>query len=156
MLCVTPRLDASYQRSRLTAQAHKFAFAFTRMEYALKENGYCQPGRRETTPDWDRFANASPNLETGCPVAASAAIELYYNHPPMKQLFVNDVLEFQHDHIANRSNTRLFVLLRRVRNNLFHGAKERYGHRDEELIIAGLIIIEWTLELNPAIAMSFE
>jgi hypothetical protein len=120
----------------------------------LKECGFL---KRKTVAevDWDAFARHCSKIDLACSPDVLSAIEYIYAQPPQKQVVEHRRLQFMQDNAVGRSNNRLLVLLRRIRNNLFHGAKVPYTDRDESLVIAGLLLIERLLELNPKVAEQF-
>lgn len=144
----TPFLDKVFLQVDFDRElVFKFFTVFSLFEYALKNAGFCDPGRQnDVQPDWNGFArtieqqfdpNASPEL--------SSAVRYMLNRPVMRQVIRNSSLVFL-------PRTRpggigdvewLSILIRGVRNNLFHGGKFRYDRpRDPELITNALIILE--------------
>lgn len=98
---------------------------FAQFEYCLKVIGYCVAGRGDAAnPDWTRFALDLPPLsdETGNDVAE--AISYLQQRPPKKQVFLDGVLQWRDvAPQAENENDLIFLYVRRVRNNLFHGGK---------------------------------
>lgn len=105
--------------------AGDFFRLFSRLEYALKANGYLIPNRRNAEADWARFAveihDAFNSLEVE---ELEYAISFMLNEPPKKQINANGLVEWD-EPPPNASNQTDLLLqyVRRVRNNLFHGGK---------------------------------
>lgn len=98
---------------------------FAQFEYCLKVTGYCVAGRgNSANPDWTRFAGELPALTGETSPDIVAAISYMLQHPPKKQIFVDDALQWS-DVAPDSENENDLILLyvRRVRNNLFHGGK---------------------------------
>lgn len=108
----------------------EFFFWFSRFESALKESGWLQskavgaPAR----PDWQGFVlacakNYSPSVAARQLVAAN----------PLKQVIGEHGLTFADVVFADRASQleRVTVLLKTVRNNLFHGGKQGGAYWDD-------------------------
>jgi hypothetical protein len=137
----------------LHKKAAQFFQVFSRMEYALKASGY-NYGDGTAKANWDRFAlavassvNSPPSGEVG------EAIAFLLDEPPKKQIIASGVLEWRVSP-ANTGNKAddLFVYIRRVRNNLFHGGKFNdhwfAPERSEKLMAASLAVMFWAIELD--------
>ncbi len=127
-----------------------FFFAFSRFEYALKHAGYLKPNRRGAEPDWDAFGDAieqrysireSPEL--------AKAVRYLLDEPPKRQVVRDDgSLDWEDLPEENVKEIRwLLLLIRRVRNNLFHGGKYPYmplpePARDTQLLESGVVVLE--------------
>jgi len=150
----TPFLDNVYLRVDFDRElVFKFFTVFSLFEYALKNAGFCIPGRRNgAQPDWEDFAqrirqqfnpNTTPEL--------SAAVNYMLNRPVLKQVIRNNSLTFvQRKRPQHLSDVEwLSVLIRGVRNNLFHGGKFRYDRpRDPKLIQHSMVILEAWAQCN--------
>lgn len=116
---------------------------FSRFECALKRAGF-HYGDGDANPHWDNFANSLGN-DFFRQIRDSGRAPLFFNTPPKKQIVQGGTLDWQD--AAVPSNSRgLFVLVRRTRNNLFHGGKYPSGpvrdqSRDEELLLQALFIL---------------
>lgn len=145
-------LEEAFNRADFDRElAFKFFVIFSMFEHALKETGFRQvKPNGDVNPDWDAFAraingqfnpNASPELNT--------AVNYFINHPVKKQVFRNNRLTFsQTPRPQNISDTEwLSLLIRRVRNNLFHGGKVNYDRPRDTLLIQFAIVIleEWAV-----------
>src|SRR5687767_7966177 len=151
----TPFLNQVYKRVDFDRDlVFKFFTIFSLFEYALKKAGFCFVGRSsEAQPDWEGFAyrihaqfdpQGTPELVT--------AVNYMLNRPVMKQVVDNSALVFIRRFRPPTMNDTVWlsVLVRGVRNNLFHGGKFRYDRpRDTELIESCLVILEAWARLHP-------
>lgn len=153
----TPLLDQVYEQVDFDRDlVFKFFTIFTLFEYALKNAGFCFVGRSsEAQPDWEGFAykihgqfnpQMSPEL--------AAAVNYMLNYPVKKQVTQQNALVFIRRFRPPGMNDTVWlsVLIRGVRNNLFHGGKIRYDRpRDTELIEHSLVILENWAHLHPGV-----
>ena len=127
----------------------EFFLVLSRMEYALKATGFLLGSERGVKPNWDNFAqeirdsfNKELNLEL------LKACNYYLNNPPEKQVVIDGSLYWSALMPNNPSEIeQLLILVRRVRNNLFHGGKyNRQGSdetaRNESLLRYGITIVK--------------
>lgn len=130
----------------------------SRFECALKRAGYCEP-TEEAKPSWNAFAErlGKPFFEK---ISASHQADTLLLSPPKKQIQVNRRLDWAG---SNRPANvhEVFVMVRRVRNNLFHGGKYPSGpvsdvSRDERLLRESLWVIESALAAAPDVSAEFE
>jgi hypothetical protein len=81
--------------------------------------------------------------------AVVAARQYILEHPPKRQVWVNNAVDWEQVANVERSPQMLFVHIRRVRNNLYHGGKFNGRwidpDRSKELIGKALLILQ-TLE----------
>jgi len=144
---------------------HFFVF-FSRMEYALKRTcRFLLNGRgNEAKPNWDLFgschdvafnANISPEVKE--------AITYFMNNPPRKQIVDDGVLSWSEpeEYRGNQPLLKwLLVMVRRVRNNLFHGGKYPSAFiadpsRDQALIRHAMTILQAALSLDEEVKRIF-
>lgn len=147
--------------------ACEFLHIFSRFEYALKRTSFLKKtdgGGAE--PNWEKF---SETLDKEMELTAvesgefQAAADYFFQSPPKKQIVDEDGDLGWRDEIIleNRRNfSVLLVLVRRVRNNLFHGGKfggeHIYGsERDENLIKFGLTVLMECLCFNTEVEREF-
>ncbi len=135
----------------------EFFVAFSRFEYALKQAGFLADKRspiareqekdRDAAADWDAFA---AHLETTYQQDESApladAVGYLLSQSPRKQVAGhNGRLFWRNAPINDTSLGKILILVRRVRNNLFHGGKAasyiRDPTRDTRLIESCLIVL---------------
>lgn len=139
----------------------EFFIFFSRFEYALKEAGFVRPGRSNVAePNWKAFANRMDALfqKDSDPDIASA-IQYLEEKPPQRQVFLDHKLVWQdQNRDATYSKTEwLSVLIRAVRNNLFHGAKTAYDPaRDLPLIANSLKILKHWVSLCPEVKQKID
>src|SRR5688572_11276299 len=151
----TPFLDKVYEQVDFDRDlVFKFFTIFTLFEYALKNTGFCFVGRNgEAQPDWEGFAyrihgqfdpQGTPELVT--------AVNYMLNRPVMKQVVDHSALVFIRRLRPPGMNDTVWlaVLIRGVRNNLFHGGKWEFDPtRDPKLLSHSLTILEVWAQLNP-------
>lgn len=141
----------------------KFFATFSRFEYALKRANFRKPGAKNepADPDWDAFAlkiAASFGNRRQKDGALDVAIDVLVADPPKKQ--THDMrwiaVEPQGDP-AGAPNVLLMV--RRIRNNLFHGGKARAVHeveRDNILVKNALVVLDHALACDDDVRGMFE
>ena len=148
--------------------ACEFLYVFCRFEYALKRTSFLKKGQGGgAEPNWDRFSAVLDKEMKSMETESNEfheAVGYFFNHPPKKQI-VNEEghLEWKDEIIPEdqRNFGKLLMLVRRVRNNLFHGGKVRgeyiYGsERDEELIKSGLVILMGCLRFSAEVEREFK
>ena len=133
-------------------QAIIFFLYFSRFEYSLKRLNYLTKSE-EAKPDWDRYCRDNPNLLDGdLEEHVKNALKYLKNAPPKKQVVKNNGLDWEDDNYTGKYDLcRILTLLRRIRNNLFHGGKFPGGpkndiSRDRKLLESGLIIMQACLD----------
>lgn len=118
----------------------EFFFVFMRAEYALKAAGFCKSIYGHTEADWNKFDKEPAIIELviNPPPELKTEIDYILTNPPKKQIFENGQLAFVDTQVGGTKAHRICVLIRRVRNNLFHGAKfisgDETDERNKELI----------------------
>lgn len=140
---------------------YEFLVVFARFEFALKKCGFLQ-GKMDdddAKPNWDTFA-AEPSVKatfetTGTPEVVNAVDELLA-HPPTKQIVKAGKWEWDEGEIfqASRKAANVLLLVRRVRNNLFHGGKFPVlpvigPERNVELLNRCLVLLDHALRCSP-------
>jgi hypothetical protein len=153
----TARRFARSSVTRKDKEVIDFFVAFSRFEFALKECRFICRGE-DAKPDWDCFARhldaTTGDLYTLCP-ALRAEIDELVAAPPMVQVHDDGVLRWVDRNLRDASNLTLTRYLRRIRNNLFHGAKESLTCRDRWFVHIGLDIIDQLLEMNEDVRREF-
>ncbi len=139
---------------------------FSRFEYALKEAGYVkrneQYGNAEI--DWRKFRRAirhSYNPEMNPEVAD--AVEYLFSEPPRSHALDSGSLTWED---LERKDYQtdidwLLLLVKTVRNNLFHGSKYAYYSREEldrdtQLLKSSLVVLKAFISWNPKVKRHFE
>lgn len=103
--------------------AFEFFYRFARFEFALKDNGKVKPGRhhRIAEPDWNAFItdfHAEYRL-------SEAARELLDSPPDVQRYKDGNAWDWE-PLILNKNESdlsRIVLVIKTVRNNLFHGGK---------------------------------
>src|SRR5882724_9615020 len=127
---------------------YEFFFVFSRFEHALSVTNYLTEGKGGVSPDWNKFAREMNDvfLATLSP-EVKKAVRYYEVAPPRKQVVDFDSLTWK-DVVPQTDYQleKLLLLVRRVRNNLFHGEKfsvllEGDSKRDMYLLGYGLTLL---------------
>jgi hypothetical protein len=140
----------------------EFFFVFSRFEYALLNTGYIAERKGGAFADWDRFARDHDQIFISDQIEQlQKAVRYYEEHPPMKQVVESGMLTVREAIPQDKERlVRLLILVRRVRNNLFHGEKfkallEGDSARDKDLLEHGLTILHACLKLRADITDRF-
>jgi hypothetical protein len=129
----------------------RFFYVFARFEYALKTAGYLK-SKADAEPNWDGFAG---HLDSSLfkEIYSKPEAEILFCEPPKKQAVQGaDPREmYWKEEKAPTNAQELFVAVRRIRNNLFHGGKSLAGDmteadRNRRLLEAALCVLEMALE----------
>ncbi len=131
---------------------------FSRMEFALKETGYASGGGNRVSVNWCKFAEENSeffNSRLGSDEKFKSAVEYLRSKPPKKQVLEEGTLGFiEQDGNNNQTEAQKTIrMVRRVRNNLFHGGKyliggEKDRERDRKLVRHSLIILKHCATLD--------
>ena len=114
--------------------------------------------------DWGRFGKQIDEKFRGNPNEKIAdAIEYLLKHPPRKQILSEKVVEFQDCPPTEnfRQAVQVLLMVRRVRNNLFHGGKylpdgETEAGRNKRLVACSMQVLEYCLDMDPQVRVSYE
>ena len=137
------------QLSSLDLLAFRFFKLFARYESRLKEQQYFKVVHgSDIELEWDRFARDVIGKNFLDLLGSSRfAAEYILEHPPKRQsVGHHGRIEWTDVPATDKSVQALFGHLRRMRNNLFHGAK--FGddwvdpERSEKLLSSGLAVLE--------------
>lgn len=144
--------------------ALEFLGTFARCEYALKCSGFAKGGANSVDADWDSFAREVDwHFRRLTDSDFRAAVDFLLTEPPRKQVLRNGHLEWKEappdPKLPKAQQTLLMV--RRVRNNLFHGAKvwsPEYANRprDIRLLNAALVVLKHCARLNQQVHIAYE
>ena len=142
----------------------EFFLRFSRFEFALKVSGYADGDTTRVSPAWDRFArDIAEMFDKGRTPDLQSACEYYLLNPPMKQVLANGTLSWSTDLPVepNREVELLIGLVRRVRNNLFHGGKynaelHEETARKEELLRGAIEILGECLRASKRVGHAYE
>ncbi len=142
--------------------ASEFFRVFAQFEYCLKVTGYCVAGPGDVAnPDWKRFSRELPSLTGQAAADVVEAIAYMLGHPPKKQVYVDDALQWRIvAPQAQNENDLIFLYVRRVRNNLFHGGKfnGRFfdPERSRELLECSITILMTAIIMSPSMLEAYE
>lgn len=144
--------------------ACQFLATFSRMEYALKSTRYAVGDDKKVDPAWDRFANDIHEAFQGIEEPNLVAAKNYLlNHPPRKQTLACHRITFtdQVIDVNQKTTQQLLLMVRTVRNNLFHGGKylpdgEREAGRNNLLVRHALTVMLACSKLDHEVRGSFE
>lgn len=140
----------------------QFFVAFSRFEYALKRCQYVRGQRGYANPNWDKFA-ASIEVQFDMNKAGELkrAVDFLLDHPPKKQVVLGGQLAWVDSEQGNTPLAQwLSILVRIVRNNLFHGEKMRLvmgmdSERGRKLVRSSLVVLLFWLDLDPELNRIF-
>ncbi len=145
------------QNKKLDAKAIELFRLFARIEYALKDTGF-HKGEGEAKANWWKFAT-SPEIEKMIANTSieelTEAIQYIKDYPPQKQMINKDnKIEWAKVKPGTSSESDfILILVRRIRNNLFHGGKFNgcwfNPDRSEKLLDAALLILNHCLKVSP-------
>lgn len=142
----------------------EFFLTFARAEFALKNSGFVTGGEDSAAPHWDKFANTlKDNFKKDRTKELEAAVGYILVNPPMKQVLWNGNLMWE----ANLPNNGLsetevlFILVRRIRNNLFHGGKHNFDvssdtERTTQLLRYALLIVKEGVSILPNVKAAYD
>lgn len=148
--------------SHLDMLAIEFFREFSRFEYGLKAGGFLLVRRKdEPEANWDEFAKAvKQTFEKPPSKKFSAAVAYFMKNPPKKQVVKDNALQWENDASQDSGALRVLVLVRRVRNNLFHGGKFNgqgwfSPERSEELLRHGTVILRSLIRAHPDVRRAY-
>lgn len=123
----------------LNVAAFDFLFWFSRFEYALKTHGYLKSTGtgKKAEPNWDLFVKRNRNKY----VPSAAALGLAKARPRQQVVAANARLGWQELQFAETEFElqKATLLLRLVRNNLFHGGNPADAGWDDPQQLATLL-----------------
>lgn len=140
----------------------EFFLTFAQFEFALKTADFVTGDLREAKPDWPRFgASLDLGMARQDPNCA-AAVDYLGLHPPWRQVVTANGLAWDSSVGFTRLDRmdQVLDLVRRVRNNLFHGGKfNNEVHsgpgRNELLLRHSITVLHRCLELSPSVAARY-
>lgn len=140
----------------------EFFVRFAKAEYALKRSGYILDRSDRAEPNWDAFASAN---ESRFPATVTPevreAVNFLLAQPPRKQVAPSGTLAWQSTERHGEPELKwLLLLVRRVRNNLFHGGKFAAGPehdlaRRTDLIRSSILVLSHAMTLEANVAEYF-
>lgn len=141
-----------------------FFLSFSKFEFALKTAKFAVGNEKKVSPDWDSFAASVKNtFDKTQNKNLGDAIDYFLNKPPWKQVLINGAMSWDAS-IPNNGISeieKVLLLIRRVRNNLFHGGKFNFNiHKDKErtitLLKSSLVILNACLPLAPDVEYNYK
>jgi len=150
-------------KSEDRALAYQFFVFFSRFEYTLKRARFVQTNSKgEARVDWKGFAHKmAPLLCKHTDNSFKTGVTYIETHPPKKQVLSGQGFRRVEDNFSGDFDLdRVLVLVRRIRNNLFHGGKFPEGpeddvSRDRKLLRSGITILRACLESSPTLMTPF-
>jgi hypothetical protein len=145
----------------------RFFLTFSRFEYALKAAGFLTADHKQARADWPRFARSvQPQFNLNNSPALGNACDLFIVNPPWKQVVIGGQLHWNTS-VAVSSMSELegiehiLLMIRRVRNNLFHGAQHNSDviedeERKTKLIESAIVVLEECLALAPDVKKHYD
>jgi hypothetical protein len=142
---------------------YEFLGPFARCEYALKGAGFAKGNATSVEADWNKFAKSIDwHLRRAKEPEFQQAVEFLLAEPPRKQVLQNGYVRWKDSPPDSNlpKAERVLLLVRRVRNNLFHGAKvwsPEYGNgaRDRNLIIAALVVLKGCIRFSELVHRAY-
>ena len=141
----------------------EFFLTFARFEFALKAAGFVSGDLNGARADWNRFGQSLDIDTARLDPNFAAAVEYFVPHPPWRQVVTSNGLAWNSTigFATIEGTEQVLELVRRVRNNLFHGGKFSNGvhsgpGRNEALLRHSLVILHRCLELFPSVAAEYD
>ncbi|MBW2741603.1 MAG: hypothetical protein JRE64_22795 [Deltaproteobacteria bacterium] len=139
-----------------------FFISFAKFEFALKMAGFSKGNGKRVSPDWDVFAKAT-SFDKKTNKKLEEAVDYFMLNPPWKQVLIDGGMAWDSSMPNNGLSEieKVLLLVRRVRNNLFHGGKfnievHEKKERTEKLLQSSLIILKACLALDEGIQNNFQ
>ena len=144
--------------------AYEFLGTFARCEYALKCSAFAKGGNSSVEANWDAFAHSIDwHFRRIKNEEFQTAMKFLLAEPPRKQVLRNGRVDWK-DSPPDKNLPKaqqVLLMIRRIRNNLFHGAKvwsPEYGNRERDirLVKAGLIVLKQCASINQEIHRAYK
>jgi hypothetical protein len=159
------KMNIAFQHLHMPEElACNFLAIFSRAEHALKSSKFAIGNSHKVEAGWDKFANSINDsfLKIKCNVLQEAKMYLL-QHPPKKQILENGLVVFvnQNRNETQNQTQQLLLMIRTVRNNLFHGGKYLPGGEIEPgrnmlLVQHSITILMECIKLNDMVYKSFQ
>ncbi len=141
----------------LTPTGIEFFAKFARFEYALKRAGFCRLVRDDVIVCWEDFTDLEEINDLWSTLSTDQHAKYLIETPPRKRTLENGALGWTEQPPPLTTMRAVGVMLRRVRNNFFHGDKQNLGsERNERLLWASIVILDKMLAAQDAIRIEFE
>lgn len=150
-------MNAPFPRMPIPQElTYEFLGTFARCEYALKRSGFAKGSTSSVEANWDTFATAIDwHFRRVTEENFKVAVHFLITEPPRKQVLRDGRVEWKQSPPDNNlpKAQQVLLMIRRIRNNLFHGAKvwsPEYANRerDIELVMASLVVLKQCVLLN--------
>ncbi len=158
-------MDSAFNHLKVPPDlACDFLGVFARSEYALKAARFAGGNEKQVNADWDAFAKAIANrFHPSKSQDLRTAVDYLLTNPPKKQVLKNKTLEFS-DAPPDRNQSKaqeVLLMVRRVRNNLFHGGKflpvpVSDPDRDKLLVQHSLTVLRACIRLHDEVAEAYD
>jgi len=157
-------MAASWQPGTPDSLLVEFLRVFSRFEYALKSTAFAQGDERRVDPNWDDFARTiREDFDAIQDPEFVEAVDYLLSQPPKKQVLDGKRLGWRSappDRNVSRTEQTL-LMVRRVRNNLFHGGKRLHDYtedtaRDVRLVDCALRVLGQCVRLLPEVREAYE
>ncbi|HBP30920.1 MAG: hypothetical protein ACTIKR_11520 [Advenella sp.] len=145
---------------------YEFLGTFARSEYALKCAGFARGNASTVEANWDEFSKAIDwHFRRVSDTELKDAVNFLLTDPPRKQILKEGSVIWKDSPPAKGllKTQKTLLMVRRIRNNLFHGAKiwsPEYRNidrdRDIRLVQAGLTVLKRCILINQKVRVSFE
>ncbi|HGM4775176.1 TPA: hypothetical protein ACKPXU_001842 [Serratia marcescens] len=145
--------------------AYDFFKCFSTAEYALKVSGFFKKKNRhlyEADADWDSFSNEQSTVGIVSDANLRNSVRFILDNPPKKQVIVMGVIDWAENIPDEKTDSQLlFIYIRRIRNNLFHGGKFGNGQwfepqRSQALMEAAIEIIEASMTASKMVRDAYQ
>jgi hypothetical protein len=142
----------------------EFFLTFSRFEFALKLTGFAKGDEDRVDPDWEKSAvSVRHSFDRNRNPALASACELFDVNPPRKQVLLDGKLAWNASlpRAGDSDAERFIALVKRVRNNLFHGGKYNADlheevARSEQLLRGSICILEECLRISCDVRRAYE
>jgi len=148
------------EKSNIDNLSFEFFREFSRYEYCLKAT-QPKPKDGKAEANWDWYAkDVEQVFASSKDPAFVAAVDYFTNHPPKKQVVKDGALAWDATPLEEKNVAlKVFVLIRRVRNNLFHGGKFNgkwfEPERSELLMQHALTILTICAQHHPDVSQAY-
>jgi hypothetical protein len=143
--------------------ACEFLCTFARFEYSLKARGFTRGDEKSAEANWDLFgrtidAGFNPQQHKELAIAVGYLL----GEPPKKQVLTDNQIEWKDvpPDVNLPCAERVLLMVRRVRNNLFHGGKFLQGEnpggdRDRLLVEYSLLVLRACIPLHEGVSLAY-
>ncbi|MBN3851252.1 hypothetical protein G3N58_31185 [Paraburkholderia sp. Ac-20342] len=158
-------LDEKWDELRIPREiAISFWAKFARAEFSLKATRFAAGNEGGSAyPAWDKFGSeVAAALDPWADPELAKAVKYLLDRPPRKQIVRGERACFEDIASAAGRRTEIesaLVLMRRVRNNLFHGGKyfdHDDANRDLNLMKASMTVLEACVNQIGDVRLAYE